>query len=80
MLEILVVFQVLHDPIFFDGFITNQFNVLLPVGLLSQLIERCTVIAEVKVEGLKVINDPKCNKVYNYDDLLSYEVAACYPT
>ena len=80
MLEILVVFQVLHDPIFFDGFIKNQFNVLLPVGLLSQLIERCTVIAEVKVEGLKVINDPKCNKVYNCDDLLSYEVAACYPT
>ena len=72
MLEILVVFQVLHDPIFFDRFITNQFNVLLPVGLLSQLIERCTVIAEVKVEGLNVINDPKCNKVYNCDDLLSY--------
>ena len=51
MLEILVVSQVLQDPIFFDGFITNQFNVLLPVGLLSQLIERCTVIAEVKVSN-----------------------------
>ena len=51
MPEILVVFQLLHDPIFFDEFITNQFNVLLPVGLLSQLIERCTVIAEVKVSN-----------------------------
>ena len=40
-----------HDPIFFGGFITNQFNVLLPVGLLCQLIERCTVIAEVKVSN-----------------------------
>ena len=51
MPEILVVFQLLHDPIFFDEFITNQFNVLLPVGLLSQLIERCTVVAEVKVSN-----------------------------
>ena len=32
----------------FHGFITNQFNNLLPVGLLAQLVERCTGIAEVK--------------------------------
>ena len=32
----------------FHGFITNQFNDLLPVGLLAQLVERCTGIAEVK--------------------------------
>ena len=32
----------------FHGFNTNQFNNLLPVGLLAQLVERCTGIAEVK--------------------------------
>ena len=32
----------------FDGFITNQFNDLIPDGLLAQLVERCTGIAEVK--------------------------------
>ena len=34
----------------FHGFITNQFNDrdLPPVGLLAQLVERCTGIAEVK--------------------------------
>ena len=32
----------------FHGFDTNQFNNLLPVGLLAQLVERCTGIAEVK--------------------------------
>ena len=32
----------------FHGFITNQFNYLLPVGLLAHLVERCTGIAEIK--------------------------------
>ena len=32
----------------FHGFITNQFNDLLPVGLLAQMVERCTGNAEVK--------------------------------
>ena len=32
----------------FHGFNTNQFNNLLSVGLLVQLVERCTGIAEVK--------------------------------
>ena len=32
----------------FHGFKTNQFNDLLPVGLLAQLVERCTSIIEVK--------------------------------
>ena len=32
----------------FHGFITNQFNDLLPVGLLAHLVERCTGIAEIK--------------------------------
>ena len=32
----------------FHGFITNQFNYLLPVGSLAWLVERCTGIAEVK--------------------------------
>ena len=30
------------------GFNTNQFNDLLPIVLLAQLVERCTGIAEVK--------------------------------
>ena len=30
----------------FQGFITNQQNVLLPVGLLARLVERCTGIAQ----------------------------------
>ena len=30
------------------GFITDQFNDLLTVGLLAQLVERCTGITEVK--------------------------------
>ena len=30
------------------GFIRNQFNDLLPVGLLVKLLERCTGFAEVK--------------------------------
>ena len=33
----------------FHRFITNQFNDLLPVGLLAQLEERCTCIAEVRI-------------------------------
>lgn len=33
----------------FRGFTTNQFNDLLPVGLLALLVEHCTGIAEVKV-------------------------------
>ena len=28
--------------------VVNQFNDLLPVGFLAQLVERCTAIAEVK--------------------------------
>ena len=32
----------------FYRFITNLFNGLLPAGLLVQLVERCTCIAEVK--------------------------------
>ena len=32
----------------FHGFITNQFNDLLPVGFLAQLVVHCTAIAEVK--------------------------------
>ena len=36
----------------FHGFITNQFNDLQPVGLLAQLVECCTSIAEVKVQIL----------------------------
>ena len=30
-----------------DGFITSQLNDQLPVGWLTQLVERCTVTAEV---------------------------------
>ena len=32
----------------FHGFITNQLNDLLPVGLLAQLVEYCTGITEVR--------------------------------
>ena len=40
----------IHCVIFiFLGYITNHFNDLLPVGLLAQLVERCTGIAEVRV-------------------------------
>ena len=67
----------------FQGFNTNQFNELLPVGLLAQLVERCTVIAEV--EGSNPVQAwtfsgffRKCkNCVYNCDDLLSYNGCTC---
>ena len=36
----------------FHGFKTIQFNDLLPAGLLAQLVERCTGIAEVKGCGI----------------------------
>ena len=32
----------------FHGFITNQFNDMLLVGLLAYLVECCTGVAEVK--------------------------------
>ena len=63
----------------FHGFNTNQFNNLLPVGLLVQLVERCSGIAEVKGSNpvqawiffrLSFRNCKSC--VYNCDDLLSY--------
>ena len=63
----------------FYGFITNQFNDLLPVGLLAQLEERCTSIAEVKGSNfvrarnffrLSFRNHKSC--IYNCDDLPSY--------
>ena len=57
------------------GFITNQFNDLLPVGLLAQLVERCTGNAEVKVSNpvqawLSLRNCKSC--VYNCDDHPSF--------
>ena len=67
----------------FHGFVTNQFNDLLPVGLLAQLVERCTGIAEVKGSNLvqawtffrlSFRNCKSC--VYNCDDLLSYNSSA----
>ena len=64
----------------FYRFITNLFNGLLPAGLLVQLVERCTRIAEVK--GSNPVQARKCfftpsvrnfkNCVYNCDNLLSY--------
>ena len=36
----------------FHGFKTSQFNDPLPTGLLAQLVERCTGIAEVKGCGI----------------------------
>ena len=36
----------------FHGLNTNQFNDLLPVGLLTQLVKHCTGIAEVKGSNL----------------------------
>ena len=41
---------VIHLPL--HGFIWNQHNDQLPVGLLGQLLEHCTCIAEVMVTGL----------------------------
>ena len=63
----------------FHGFIMNQFNNLLPVGFLAQLVERCTWYR--RVQGfesctslnffrLSFRNCKSC--VYNCDDLLSY--------
>ena len=63
----------------FHGFIMNQFNNLLPVGFLAQLVERCTWYC--RVQGfesctslnffrLSFRNCKSC--VYNCDDLLSY--------
>ena len=37
----------LHFSLKYHGFIANQNNDQLPVGLLAQLIEHCTGIAEV---------------------------------
>ena len=63
----------------FHGFITNQFNDLLPVGLLASLVEPCTGITEVKGSNpvqawlffrLSFCNCKNC--VYNCDDLPSY--------
>ena len=62
----------------FHGFIMNQFNNLLAVGLLAQLTERCTGIAKVKGSNLvqawiffrlSFHNCKSC--VYNCNDLLS---------
>ena len=39
------IFTVIYSPV--GGFICNQNNDQLPVGLLTQLVERCTGIAEV---------------------------------
>ena len=63
----------------FNGFIMNQFNNLLPVDFLAQLVERCTWYR--RVQGfesctslnffrLSFRNCKSC--VYNCDDLLSY--------
>ena len=63
----------------FQGFIRNQFNDLLPVGLLAELVERCTGIAEVTGSNpvqawfffrLSFRNCKSC--VFNCDDLHSY--------
>ena len=64
----------------FYRFITNLFNGLLPAGLLVQLVERCTCIAEVKgsnlVQARKFFFTPSFRNfkscVYNWDNLLSY--------
>ena len=65
----------------FHRFITNQFNVLLPVGLLAQLVERCTSIAEVKglnplqawmFSGFLFATAKSC--VYNCDNHLSVKL------
>ena len=39
------IFTVVYSPL--HGFIWNQHNDQLPVGLLAQLVERCTSITEV---------------------------------
>ena len=36
-----------HDLCTFDGYITNSQRGQLPVGLIAQLVEHCTSIAEV---------------------------------
>ena len=63
----------------FHGFIMNQFNNLLAVGLLAQLTERCTGITKAKGSSLvqawiffrlSFRNCKSC--VYNCNDLLSY--------
>ena len=63
----------------FHGFIMNQFNNVLAVGLLAQLTERCTGIAKAKGSSLvqawiffrlSFRNCKSC--VYNCNDLLSY--------
>ena len=62
----------------------NQFNSRLPVGLLTQLVERCTGIAEVKgsnpVQAWIFCQAPfrNCKScVYNCDDLLSFNSSPC---
>ena len=46
----------------FHVFITHQLNDLLPVGLLVQLVARCTGIAEVK--GLNPVYKPEFISVF----------------
>ena len=62
IVAMIILHLILHSPVHmydfhifitssssFHAFIMNQFNNLLPVGLLASLVERCTVTAEVKV-------------------------------
>ena len=68
----------------FRGFITSQFNDLLPVGFLPQLVERCTGITEVKGSNpvqawiLFRVSFRNCKScVYNCDDLSSNNSSLC---
>ena len=65
----------------FNGFITSQFNDLLPVDLLAQLVECYTGVTEVKGSNtvqawtffrLSFHNCKSCIMVSNCDDLVSY--------
>ena len=43
----ILIFIYSHSSHFLNGYITNSHNDQLPVGLIAQLVEHCTGIAEV---------------------------------
>ena len=63
----------------FHGFITNQFNDQLPVGLLAQLVEHCTGIAQAffsQPQKLRIYNcndHPSFNSIHDRDVMVTFD-------
>ena len=59
-------FQIFTSHLLYKYILTNSHNNQLPVGLIAQLVEHCTGIAEVM--GFRIPFKPGLSCVYNYDD------------